>query len=224
MSTLLEILGVSVSRWFVTVGVVALGLAVSRDAAAQTGDVLFRGFADVGTTSFTAERSFEAVFGSGRAPVFGGGLELVLPQRIGIALRASRVRRTGERVFVFGDQQFDLGIPVTVSIVPIQLTGTYRFDYGRRFVPYAGAGVAWHRYRESSAFAEANEDVEDVFRGYHALGGAEIRVAPWAAAAFELEWATVPDALGTDPNSVARELHDSNLGGTTIRVRIAVGR
>lgn len=219
-----SILGVSVSQWFMAVSVVAFGLVVTREATAQTGELMFRGFADFGSTTFTAEQSFDAVLGSDRGAVLGGGLELVLPQRISVAVRASRFRRTGERVFIFGDQQFDLGIPVTVSIVPVQLTGSYRFDYGRRFVPYAGGGIGWHRYRESSSFAEEAENIDEVFRGFHAIGGAEVRVVPWAAAAFEVEWATVPDALGIDANSVAREFQESNLGGTTIRVKIAVGR
>ncbi|OFW39246.1 MAG: hypothetical protein A3F70_11435 [Acidobacteria bacterium RIFCSPLOWO2_12_FULL_67_14] len=207
--------------WLVAVGFVAVA---ASPAEAQTREFMFRGFADVGSTTFTAGQSFDAVLGSDRGAVLGGGLELVLPQRVSIAMRASRFRRTGERVFVFGDQQFDLGIPVTVSIVPVQLTGGYRFDDGQRLVPYAGGGIGWHRYRETSSFAEEAENIEEVFRGFQVLGGAEIRVVPWAAAAFEVEWATVPDALGVDANSVAREFQESNLGGTTIRVKIAVGR
>ncbi len=201
--------------------VFALGLP--SHAAAQT-EFMIRGFADVGAATFAAERSFDAVLGSDRGPVFGGGVEVVMPQRVSVSLRASRFRRTGQRVFVFDGRSFDLGIPVTVSVIPLQLTGSYRFDRGWRLVPFAGGGIGWHRYRETSAFAQDDENVSDVFRGFHLVGGAEVRLVRWAAAAVEAEWATVPDALGQDANGTSLAFGESNLGGSTIRVKIVIGR
>jgi opacity protein-like surface antigen len=208
------------TRLITAVGLVAVLTAPAR---AQS-DITVRGFADVGSTSFSAERSFDAVLGSAAGPVFGGGVEAVLPWHVFVNLRASRFRRTGQRVFTFDNQQFGLGIPVTVRVVPIELTGGYRFDYGARLVPYAGAGLGWHHYRERSEFADSGENVSDVFTGFHVLGGTELRLGQWVGAAFEAEWATVPDALGSNPNSVAREFQESNLGGVTFRGKIIVGR
>ena len=207
-------------RLITAIGVVLL---LAGSARAQS-DVTVRGFADVGSTSFSADRSFEAVLGSAGGPVFGGGVEALLPGRVFVNLRASRFHRTGQRVFTFNDQLFSLGIPVTVTVVPIELTGGYRFDSGALLVPYAGAGVGWHRYREKSEFADADENVHDQFTGFHILGGTEVHLARWMGAAFEAEWATVPDALGGSPNSVAREFQESNLGGFTIRGKVIVGR
>lgn len=213
--------GAAFRRW---PGALALlALALPSPAGAQTG-FMFRGFADAGTATFAAGRTFEAVLGSNRGPVFGGGVEVVLPQRVSISVRASRFHRDGQRVFILGDHVFDLGVPVTVSIVPLQVTGAYRFDYGWRVIPFAGGGVGWNRYRETSAFAAGDEDVSEVFRGFHVVGGAEIRIVPWAAAAFEAEWATVPDALGQHANSTSRAFGESNLGGSTLRVKLVLGR
>jgi hypothetical protein len=202
----------------------AIAMLVATAAQAQSRELAVRGFADVGSTAFRAEQSFAAVLGSGRGTVFGGGIEAVLPRRLFVGLRASRFRRTGERVFLFGGQRFGLGIPTTVTVTPVELTGGYRFEYGWRVVPYAGGGLGWHGYDEASRFADGAENVSDRFVGYHIVGGAEVRLARWISTAVEAQWTTVPDALGADANGVSREFGESNLGGTTIRVKLVIGR
>ena len=72
-------------------------------------------------------------------------------------------------------------------------------------MPYGGGGIGRHRYEETSEFAEASENVEESFTGYHLLGGVEFRATRWIGAAGELQWATVPDALGQDPNGVSSD-------------------
>jgi opacity protein-like surface antigen len=198
-------------------------LACCHPAHAQDGFGL-RGFADVGSRTFTATDSFTAILGSDRGVVFGGGVEAVLPGRVFVSVRASRFRETGERVFIFNGEQFDLGIPTTITVTPVELTGGYRFDFGRRLIPYAGAGVGWHKYTETSQFAEESETVDARHTGFQLLGGAEFGFARWIAAAAELQWATVPDALGEDPNGVAAEFDETDLGGLTFRVKIVIGR
>ena len=204
-----------------TLVVVAMALISSGEA--QT-EFMLRGFGDVGSTTFAAEKSFRAVLGSETGRVFGGGVEAVLPQRIFVNLRASRFREVGQRVFLFNGQQFDLGIPTTITVTPLELTGGYRFDFGRRFIPYGGAGLGWHRYEETSRFADASENVNERFTGYHVMGGAEFRLAQWIGAAAEAQWTTVPDALGADSNSASHEFDESDLGGVTFRLKVVVGR
>lgn len=210
-------------RCVVAVCIVTASLIFSNAAQAQTSDFRLRGFADVGSTSFSANQSFTAVLGTARGVVFGGGVETVFLQRVFVHLRASRFRRTGQRVFQFGTERFGLGIPTTVTVTPVELTGGYRFGT-RRLVPYAGGGVGWHGYREESRFADDAENVRDRFVGYHLVAGAEVRIARWLGAGVEAQWSTVPDALGTDPNSVSREFGESNLGGATVRAKFVVGR
>lgn len=211
-----------VSPWPVAVCVAAVLLAAP--AAAQTRDVTLRGFGDVGWTTFAAKRSFNAVLGSDTGRVLGGGVEALLLRHIFVTLRASRFREVGQRVFLFNGEQFDLGIPTTITVTPIELTGGYRFDFGRRLVPYGGAGLGRHRYEETSRFAEASENASERFTGYHVMGGVEVRLADWIGAAAETQWATVPDALGHDPNSVSHEFDESGLGGMTFRLKVVVGR
>lgn len=104
------------------------------------------------------------------------------------------------------------------------MIGGYRFDLGWPLVPYGGADLGRHRYEETSRFAEASENVSEHFTGYHARGGVEFRLARWIGAAAEAQWATVPDVLGDDPNSVSHEFDESDLGGMTLRLKVVVGR
>jgi opacity protein-like surface antigen len=186
-------------------------------------EVRFRGFADIGATSFAADRSFQAVLGINGGPVFGGGGEVVLARHIFFNVRASRFSGSGERLFEFNGTQFGLGIPTTVTITPVEFNGGYRFESGVPIVPYGGAGLSWHRYRETSKFADGAENVSDLFAGYQLLGGVEFGMARWIAGAMEVQWTSVPDALGRDANSVAGALGESNLGGKTFRVKVIVG-
>jgi hypothetical protein len=192
-------------------------------AEAQTSGFSFRGFADVGSTMFTAQQSFEAILGSARGPVFGGGVEMI-ERNVFLDIRASRFQQRGERVFVSGGERFGLGIPTTITVTPIELTGGYRFDWGSRLIPYAGIGYGRYRYKERSEFAEGDENVEQSFNGFQLLGAAEFRLSRLFGAAFEAQWSSVPDALGTDDNGVSNAFNETNLGGTTIRAKFVIGR
>ena len=215
------VLGASLPRC-VAIVVVVLGLC---PAVAQAQSWGVRGTVDAGVTMFTASESFTAIFDRRSGSVIGGGGEVVLPQHIFAAVRVSRFQATGQRVFIFEGETFDLGIETTVRIVPVELSVGYRFgDVDRRVVPFVGAGLGWHRYQEVSEFAEASENVNETYRGYHVLGGAEVRLARWLAIGGEFQWTTVPDALGGDPNSVSAEFGEDNLGGTAARVKFVVGR
>lgn len=186
--------------------------------------VAVRGFADIGATTFTASDSFETVLGSNRGTLFGGGGEVVLAPGIFAQVRVSRFQRDGERVFVFENEAFPLGIDTTVRVTPIEVSGGYRFARTRRVVPYVGAGLGWHRYEETSEFADDDENVDETHRGYHLLGGAEVRLARWLGVGGEVQWTTVPDALGQDPNGVSAAYDETNLGGVGVRIRVVIGR
>jgi opacity protein-like surface antigen len=204
--------------------IAALAVLMPAAAHAQNGRVSVRGFGEVGATVFTAAESFAAIFGSRTGPVFGGGVEVVLPRRVFVGVAASRFRKTGERVFISDGERFGLGIPTRVTLTPLQITGGYRFPRVIGLTPYAGAGPGWYRYAETSEFAGTGEDVNERFSGFHLLGGAEVEVTRWLSLGGELQWATVPDAIGDDANGVAREFSESNLGGTTIRLKVVIGR
>jgi opacity protein-like surface antigen len=206
-------------------GCLAVIAAVLCAAPADAQSIGARGFFDAGAVRFTAAKSFETILGTPTGTVFGGGGEVVLPGGIFARVRASQFKQSGERVFVFEGETFPLGIDTTIRIRPFEVSGGYRFGgLDRRVVPYIGGGLGWHRYEETSEFADDDENVDETFRGYHVLGGAEVRVTRWFAVGGEFQWTTVPDALGQDANGVSAAFDETDLGGTAFRVRFVIGR
>lgn len=198
--------------------------AASRTAAPG---LSIRAFGDIGLTRFAAADTFKATLGSSTGTFFGGGVEVVLPQRFFVNLRLSRFEKTGERVFVDEGEVFPLGIEMTVGITPVEVTGGYRFhprDGTGNAIPFVGAGVGWHRYSEKSEFAQSGDDVDERFTGYHVLGGVEFRMSSWFGVTGEAQWTTISDALGTEVSSASEAFGESNLGGLGFRVRFVVGR
>jgi opacity protein-like surface antigen len=186
-----------------------------------------RGFGDVGVTLFSASDTFDAVLGSPSGVFVGGGVEVVLPQRVFFNVRLSRLQKSGERVFVLDNEVFPLGIETKVKVTPVEVTAGYRFrgkGQTRRLIPYIGGGIGWHRYSETSDFADSSEDVNDTFQGYHALGGIEFRLNRLFAIGGEGQWTTVPDALGAAVSSASEAFGESDLGGLGFRLRFVVGR
>ncbi len=174
---------------------------------------------------FSASHTFDAAFGSAFQPFYGGGLEVALRNGLFLDVAASRFKKDGQRAFYYNNQAFGLGIPLTATVTPLEITGGYRFmRYWRRVIPYAGAGVGNYSYKETSAFADptANENVDTSHVGYLLVGGAEFRLHRWIGAAADVQYTRVTGILGS--NGVSKEAGEKDLGGAAIRVRLLVGR
>ena len=197
-------------------------LTLVSAAGAQGIDI--KGYGLVGGMSFAASESFDAVLDTSSGVIFGGGAEVGLPWGgLYVGVGAWQFSEEGERVFVSGSEVFRLGIPVTIEVTPIEVTGGWRFkNVSPRFVPYVGAGWSSYAYKETSDFAEAGDDVDDRFSGFHILGGAEFKLTRWLGVGGELAWTTVPDALGT--GGASRAFDETDLGGVSYRLKISVGR
>lgn len=231
-------IGSTAARWIGVCAIACAGTLAPHVAAGQQRPAVaarpapaertaIRAFGDVGVTLFSASDTFDAVLGSSSGMFVGGGVEVVLPQRIFFNVRLSRFQKSGERVFVLDNDVFPLGIETKIRLTPVEVTAGYRFGprgRTRTVIPYIGGGVGWHRYSETSDFADGSEDVSDSFRGYHALGGVEFRLSRLFAVGGEGQWTTVPDALGTAVSGASEAFGETNLGGFGFRVRFVVGR
>ena len=115
-------------------------------AQPRPGGIQVGGYAMFGRINFTASESFDAIVGEPSGTIFGGGARVGLPLGgLFVDVGAWRYRGEGERVFVADDQVFRLGIPVEITVTPIELSGGWRFRIRRapNFVPYAGGGLTF---------------------------------------------------------------------------------
>lgn len=198
-----------------------------RPAAARppSSGIQVGGYAMFGRINFTATESFDAIIGTPSGPIVGGGARVGLPLGgLFVDAGAWRYRGEGERVFVADNQIFKLGIPVEITVTAIEVSAGWRFRFRRapKFAPYAAGGVTMLQYRETSEFATPSEDADDRFNGYHVIGGAEYKISRWLGLAGEASWSTVPDAIGK--SGVSAAFDETDLGGTTFRVKITIGR
>ena len=202
-------------------------ILAATPAAAQPDDTAIgvRGFVTLGNISFNAEESFDAIFDSSSGPIFGGGGQVLLPWGIYVEVSASRFSAEGERAFVGpapDHEVFRLGIPLEVKITPLDITGGWRFRRWNRIVPYGGAGYSSYQYQETSEFSDPDEDIDERYNGFHIVGGAEYLPFRWMAIGGEVGWSSIGGALGD--GGVSAAFDEDNLGGTTIRLKISIGR
>lgn len=180
-----------------------------------------------GRLSQTATDSFTAILGSSSGQVFGAGAEVAF--RNGLFARAdvSYFRDEGERVEMIDGEVVPLGIPLTLSLTPIEFSGGYRFAairFGRRgqlaLVPFVGGGFGVLRFREQTDDEHPDEELSEGFTSYHMLSGLDVPLGKRVAIGVELTRRWVRDGLGSGGISAA--FGETDLGGTTMWTRVRV--
>jgi hypothetical protein len=214
----------------VTAAVPAVAAAQNRAPApaGQTGPSMrIAAFATAGWFSATATKSFDAILDKHAGVDVGAGAQVAwqrgklrgLFAEVGV----SRFEETGERVFIDRGEIFKLGIPLTISLTPIEVTGGYRIAPVRRrggrvnVLPvayFAGGGVGTLSYKE----ADDDGDISERFTTYHVMGGADATFWKGLLVGGEVRYRWVPDGLGA--GGVSDEFNETDLGGFTVRARI----
>jgi hypothetical protein len=186
--------------------------------------ISFRPFVMGTEEAFAAVETFKAIFGKSYAPFFGGGLQVAFHGKYYVEVGASRFQQTGSRVFRNNGQNFSLGIPLTATITPLEITGGYRFRprQFRQLRPYVGAGVTSYSYKEVSNFAVSGEDLTTRHAGLVGVGGLEFRLHRYVGISADMEVSHVTGILGQQ--GISKEVGESNLGGISARFRLIVGR
>jgi opacity protein-like surface antigen len=217
----------AVERGLAIVLAIVLALCSPGEASAQAAGApgTIEGYALAGGVSFTAAESFETILGSPSGQIRGGGA------RIGLGLGGAffdigawRYGAEGERVLIANGSVFPLGIPVKVTVTPIEVSGGWQFRFRRvpKLLPYVAGGVTSMRYSETSDFATSQENADAFFNGYHVLGGAKYQITRRLGVAGEASWTTIPGAIGE--SGVSEAFDETDLGGTTFRIKITIGR
>jgi hypothetical protein len=171
----------------------------------------------------TASESFKAVTGSNSRVQYGGGVQAVnlwkgLYAEAGVGYSSL----AGSRVFVHQGAVYDLGVPVTITLMPIDAGGGWRVPMSRALHAYLGGGVTFMNYKEESDFANAEDDVSELYTGFYVSGGLEVRLAKWLHVRAEGRFTSIPDALGS--GGVSAEFNETNLGGAAVAVRFVLGK
>ena len=96
--------------------------ALATPAAAQS-PLAFRGFGTIAVEQQAAKDSFDAVTGSTTLTSFGAGVQVTnIWRRLFVEIGAERASLDGERVFVDGSTVERLGIPVEITVAPLDVT------------------------------------------------------------------------------------------------------
>lgn len=169
---------------------------------------------------FSADKTFEAVTGSSGGPWFGGGLRYDSAHHYFIEGTVERYQATGERVFVFEDTVYKLGIDNKVTITPLMVTGGYSIRAGRS-TAYVGGGIGAYMLREVADFTEDSENVDETSLAYRVVAGSIWPLGRYVAAGVEFQFNTVPNAL---EGGTAAAFDESNLGGISIVGKLLFGR
>lgn len=181
-----------------------------------------RGYVMFSRQQFQAEKTFEAIFDDASGSFRGFGADLVIARNVFVEVGWSRFEQTGERVFLFNNTVSKLGIPLTITLKPFELTGGYRLTAWPRVIPYGGIGIASARYEETSDFAATGDDVSVSGSGVVFVGGAEIRLARFVGVSADIHYSSLADIIGK--GGISKEYGEDNLGGTAVRFRIIIGR
>jgi len=176
-----------------------------------------------GRMNFSARKTFDAILGDSTGRIVGAGARITSGHLI-FDFGAWRFQETGERVFIFEDQVYPLGIPIEVTATPIEMTAGWMFHVKQlpRLRPYAAGGLISMSYREKSDFSTRFENDDRTFNGFLARGGAEFKIMKWIGVAGEAAWSSIPDAIGT--GGVSKAFEETDLGGTSIRLKVTIGR
>jgi len=193
--------------------------------AAPTGGqgIGVRAFGHVELQKMTSKDTFDAVLGKTSLMGFGGGVEARDVWRsVFLRLSLSRMSKTGERVFVFDNQVYGLGIPLKVSLTPIELVaGVRSAPIGNRgLVSYVGGGALFMKYKESDP-DEPSAAVKETYNGFVLVFGVDMPVWKKLAAGAELGWRRVN--VG-EPAGTLDAFGEKSLGGVYFRVMASIGK
>ena len=223
-----------VGRHVLALALLVLAAPAIADAQAlpgPTGRTLrFAVFGTAGLFTATAEDTFDAILDTRSGTDLGIGAQVAWQsgalRGLFVEFDASRFEETGERVFVHEGEVFPLGIPLTVSLTPIEVTAGYRLNQVRRtrggvvaspFAFFGGGGVGSVGYSETDDEGEISER----FTAWHVMGGVDVTVWKALQIGAEARYRWVPDGLGA--GGVSDAFNETDLGGSTFRVRIGVG-
>jgi opacity protein-like surface antigen len=184
--------------------------------------IAVRAFGQAGLAMPSARESFRTVTNQAYLFAFGGGVQLLFRNGAFVESSLDQLKKTGESVFIDGEDVFPLGVANTITIRPLLFTAGYRFASARSFVPYLGGGIGVFHLNERTPFSEEGEAINENRTGYRMSVGVEFGGSQSVSAAIETAYTRVPDSLGF--GGVSQVVGERDLGGLEFRVKVLFGR
>jgi hypothetical protein len=205
----------------VAVLVVLTLVATSSEAAAQ-GRVSLSGYGFFGDVRLDAAQTFEAVSDTSHARLLGGGFQITnLWKSVFVDVAVSRLTIDGERIFIDNGAVQPLGIPLEISMLYADVAAGWR-DVKGRLSSYVGGGVSRLRYRETSEFAQPEENVTESGTGVLFLAGVDFGLFRWVRVGGELRYRRISGVLGS--GGASEKFDEDSAGGVSIALRVSIGR
>jgi hypothetical protein len=178
----------------------------------------FRAYVHLDQVWMSASQSFETVMGTSSLTAGGIGVDIVDLWR-GAFVRAglSRMGAHGSRVFLIDEDVISSNVPVAVRIRTLELGAGWRQRLPKRpaYTVYGGADLLRVGYTEVSEVATEEENAAEEFWGSAFFGGVEAQVWKRMIVGGEVQWRSVPNAIGT--SGVSADFNETNLGGFVLR-------
>lgn len=192
-------------------------------APVDRGGVGVRGFGTVTFDRMAAGESFKAITEKDTVTFFGGGVQITnIAGGLFAEVAAEFASLDGERVFVLNEEVFRLGIPVEITMRPVDVIIGWRTTPANRISSYGGGGVSFLNYEETSDFADPEENVSESHTGFVVMGGVEYTAARFVHVRGEVRYRSFSGAIGDA--GVSQLYDETNLGGFGVALKIAIGR
>jgi hypothetical protein len=194
-----------------------------KAAQARSTRVGARAYGTYSATRFAASDTLEAVGSDSIQGNFGaGGTVTGLWRELFLDVGYSQIEMDGQRVFVDDEMTvFPLGIPLQVKVQSLDFAGGWRVTTGR-LSSYVGGGVTLTSYKETSAFSDSGDDVDEQKPGPMLLAGVDAALLKWVHVGGELRYRFVKGILGED--GVSEAFGEDDAGGLAVGVRVSFGR
>jgi hypothetical protein len=183
-----------------------------------------RAFGAVDFETVAAPLSFKAVFGKSSFTGFGAGVDVLnVWHHAFLRVSLGRMSASGTRVVVFNGQTVSVGVPITMTMTPIEVGGGWRFGTRKSpqpATPYVGGGLLALKYSEVSTGAISGEDTSATYKGMFLIGGVDLLLMKQLSVGVEADYRSAPNAAGA--GGVSKALGESNLGGMTLRILFGI--
>jgi opacity protein-like surface antigen len=204
-----------------TLGSACLLVVLMAPAASAQSSIRARGYVGVTSNFLAAKATFDAVAGKTNLAGFeAGGAVDGLWRSLFVEVGFSRQKVEGQRVFRSGGITYALGVPLSVTMAPVDISAGWRFSLGR-IRPYAGGGLTMLSYKEESDFAEAGDNVSEQKLGGTIVGGVDVPVASRIYVGGVIRYRSVGGILGA--GGISQDFGEDNAGGLSVGARISVG-